>query len=151
MACFIFLLKTRLIPESRKIGIASFGSLKLQIWILQNQHRICKTVNQGCERETDRWDPLTHGTHATERQRHGRRSSLAKLDDGDVSVGSKGIYVFHSSRRTQRPTLPALYWTLGCSPLWMAARRRCGRYTGGSRQRRRGRACGRARGLKKKL
>ena len=46
-------------------------------------------MNQGCERER-----LTPGTHATERQRQGRRSSPAKLDDGEVSVGSKGIYVF---------------------------------------------------------
>ena len=81
-------------------------------------------------RETDRWDQLTHGTHATERQRQGRRSSPAKLDDGEVSVGSKGFYVFLSSRRLCWPTSLALYWTLGCSPSWMAARRRWGRYAG---------------------
>jgi len=118
----------------------SFGSIKLEIWILQNQHRICKTVNQGCERER-----LTPGTHATERQRQGRRSSPAKLDDGEVSVRSKGIYVFLSSRRTRWPNLLALYWTLGCSPSGMAARRRCGRYAGEPRHRRRGRGCGQAR------
>jgi len=55
--------------------------------------------DQRCERETDRWDPLTHGTHETEGQRQGRSSSPAEVDDGEVSDGSKGIYVFLSSRR----------------------------------------------------
>jgi len=63
MACFIFLLKTRLILEPSKIGITSFGSLKLQIWILQKQHRLYKTVNQRGERER-----LTPGTRTSERQ-----------------------------------------------------------------------------------
>ena len=57
--------------------------------------------DQRCERETDRWDPLTHGTHVIVAQRQGRSSSPAKLDDGEVSAGSKGIYVFLSSRRTR--------------------------------------------------
>jgi len=51
MACFIFLLKTRLLQEPSKIGTTSFESVKLEIWILQNEHRIYKTEKQGCERE----------------------------------------------------------------------------------------------------
>jgi len=46
-----------------------------------------------------REERLTPGTHATERQRQGRCSSPAKLNDDEVSTGSKGIYVFLSSRR----------------------------------------------------
>ena len=46
----------------------------------------------------DRWDPLTHGTHVTVRQKAETSLSPAKLDDGEVSVGSKGIYAFLSSR-----------------------------------------------------
>jgi len=49
---------------------------------------------EGCERER-----LTPGTRASERQRQGRCSSPAKLNDDEVSAGSMGIYVFLSSRR----------------------------------------------------
>ena len=54
-------------------------------------------MNQRGEREW-RWGLLTHGTHVTERQKAETSSSPVKLDDGEVSVGSKGIYVFLSSR-----------------------------------------------------
>ena len=46
MACFIFLIKTRLIQEPSKIGITPFGSVKHKIWILQKQQRICYTVTR---------------------------------------------------------------------------------------------------------
>jgi hypothetical protein len=46
-----------------------------------------------------REERLTPGTRASERQRQGRCSSPAKLNDDEVSAGSKGIYVFLSSRR----------------------------------------------------
>jgi len=51
--------------------------------------RSVKKVNQRGERER-----LTPGTRASERQRQGRCSSPAKLNDDEVSAGSKGIYVF---------------------------------------------------------
>jgi len=72
MSCFIFLIKTRLVPEPSKIGTTPFGSVKLQIWILQNEHRICKTVNQRCEGErltrgpTGQRDPLASDTETGE-------------------------------------------------------------------------------------
>jgi len=72
MACFIFLIQTRLPQKPSKIGTTSFGSVKLEIWILQNQHRICKLENQGCERErltggpTGQRDPLDSDTETGE-------------------------------------------------------------------------------------
>ena len=58
-------------------------------------------MNQRCDRErltggpTGQRDPLDSDTET------GESSSPAKLDDGEVSVESKGIYVFLSSRRTR--------------------------------------------------
>ena len=53
-----------------------------------------------CEREVDKGttgqqDPLDRDTET------GESSSPAKLDDGEVSIESKGIYVFLYSRRTR--------------------------------------------------
>jgi len=49
--------------ESSQIGTMSFGSIKLEIWIFQNQHGICKTVNQGeWEGEADTRDPRVRET-----------------------------------------------------------------------------------------
>jgi len=73
MACFIFLINTRLTHEPSKIGTTPFGSVKLEIWILQNQHRICKIENHGCEGErltggpTGHRDPLDSNTETGEK------------------------------------------------------------------------------------
>jgi len=59
--------------EPSKIGTTSFGSVKLKIWILQKHHKICYTVNQGCERErltggpTGQRDPLDSDTETGEK------------------------------------------------------------------------------------
>ena len=42
--------------EPSKIGITTFGSLKLQIWILQKQHRICNNSDPGGVKPRD-WHP----------------------------------------------------------------------------------------------
>jgi len=79
MACFIFLLKTRATPKCGKIGITPFGSVKLKLWFLQKQLRICKTVDKG-ERvrgwrvgPADRWVPRDRETGS--RDELGRRRS----------------------------------------------------------------------------
>jgi len=94
MACFIFLIKTRLTQEPSKIGITSFVSAKLKIWILQKQHRICKIENQGCEGErltggpTGQQDPLDSDTETEEkliagetRRRRGLRGNQGHQHD----------------------------------------------------------------------
>ena len=80
--------------QPSKIGITSFGSLKLQIWILQKQHWLCKTVNQRGERgEADTRDPRVSETVI------GEKLAAGKAQHDEVSAGSKGTYVFLSSRR----------------------------------------------------
>jgi len=61
---------------------------------------------EGRERVADRWGPLTHGTHVTQRQKAETSSSPAKLDDGEVSVEFKGTVVTPSPRRTYRGAKP---------------------------------------------
>jgi hypothetical protein len=61
---------------------------------------------EGRETEADRWGLLTDGTHATERQEAETSSSPANLDDGEVSVESKGTVVTLSPRRTCRGAKP---------------------------------------------
>jgi len=93
MACFIFLLKTR--PQW---NLAKLKSLHLDLY--NSRYEFYKinigSVNSepgGCE------ERLTPGTRASVRQRQGRSSAPAKLNDDEVSAGSKGIYVFLSPRR----------------------------------------------------
>jgi len=73
MACFIFLIKTRLPPKPSKIGTMSFGSIKLGIWFFQKHHRTCYTVNRSVRGRdwqvgsADTRDPRDRGTETGEK------------------------------------------------------------------------------------